>query len=493
MSRVQNTERRQFGTISVGKRDDIGETLIAEGLATAQRHRDDDEKSSRYDELIAAEAAAKETKKGFHSEKEYKRGAINDLADPRKAKAYSGALMRAKMLKAVVEFVFNGARFRMFIPSENCHITFSPYYLRCPQPSATGGSRVAKPAEPFGDESKRHARMTVLQRTVEIVCSGVTPGGVITGTMWVGQGGQRRDYGVELVAAGLSTVDQRKIDYGEAPKNLVDAQLAAQSNKVGIWSVVEPETNAPVEKSVAKTKEQTLTVRLSEIVLGNQFFFRVVGDASAAAIDESMRIYTKNNGIKATQCDARPGKAVAALFDDGSGKAWYRAKILGRPERGCVPVLFIDHGNTASVPVATHLRPLDMTLGTDRVPAVAKEAQLALTVTRSLKEDDGLEAAETLQSVAWGKDMTLIVHCEIDGKLQVSLMDGDTSVNETLVSNGLARVAKPAAVEIMKTRMIDGNSVVKLAADLQVSQEFARKSRTGIWRYGDIGDDDDEE
>lgn len=442
---------------------------------------------------MAAEAAAKASKKGIHSEKEYKRGAINDLADPRKAKAYSGALMRAKTLKAIVEFVFNGARFRMYIPSENCHITFSPSYLRCPQPSASGGSRIAKPAEPFGDESKRHARLTVLQRAVDIACSGVTPGGVITGTMWVGQGDQRRDYGVELVAAGLSTVDQRKIDYGEAPKNLVDAQLAAQANKVGIWSIVQPETNAPVEKTVVKSKGQVATVRLSEIVLGNHFFFRIVGDTTAPAMDESMRIFTKNNGIKATQCDVRPGKVVAALFDDGSGKAWYRAKILGRAERGSVPVLFIDHGNTASVPVATHLRPLDMTLGTDRVPAVAKEAQLALTIARSLKEDDGLEAAERLQYVAWGKDLVAHIHCEIDGKLQVTLMVGDTNINETLVSDGLARVAKSAAVEVMQSRMIDTNAAVKLAAELQVAQEAARRSRTGIWRYGDIGDDDDDE
>ena len=50
-----NTEKRQFGTISVGKRADVGELLIAEGHATTQRHRDDDEKSSRYDELLAAE------------------------------------------------------------------------------------------------------------------------------------------------------------------------------------------------------------------------------------------------------------------------------------------------------------------------------------------------------------------------------------------------------------------------------------------------------
>lgn len=50
-----NTEKRRFGTVAVGKRADVGETLITEGLATTQRHRDDDEKSIRYDELVAAE------------------------------------------------------------------------------------------------------------------------------------------------------------------------------------------------------------------------------------------------------------------------------------------------------------------------------------------------------------------------------------------------------------------------------------------------------
>jgi endonuclease YncB( thermonuclease family) len=99
---------------------------------------------------------------------------------------------------------------------------------------------LVKPAEPFGDASKRHARLAVLQRTVEITCTGVTNGGVITGNMFVGQGGQRRDYTLELVASGLATVDQRKIDYGEAPKQLVDAQLAAQKNRVGIWSLGQP-------------------------------------------------------------------------------------------------------------------------------------------------------------------------------------------------------------------------------------------------------------
>ena len=69
------------------------------------------------------------------------------------------------------------------------------------------------------------------------MCTGVTAGGVITGKLFVGSGGQRRDFSLEQVGAGLAMVDQRKIDYGEAPRILVEAQAAAQRNKVGIWSL----------------------------------------------------------------------------------------------------------------------------------------------------------------------------------------------------------------------------------------------------------------
>ena len=35
----ESTEKRQFGTISVGKRDDVSEVLVSEGLAVTQRQR----------------------------------------------------------------------------------------------------------------------------------------------------------------------------------------------------------------------------------------------------------------------------------------------------------------------------------------------------------------------------------------------------------------------------------------------------------------------
>lgn len=417
-----------------------------------------------------------------------------------------------------MEYVFNGARFKILIPSENCNVVFSPNYLRCPQPSPSPGSKAVKSAEPFGDESKRYARLTVLQRSVEIVCTGVTNGGVITGDMYFGQGAQRRNYSLELVGGGLATVDQRKIDYGEAPKMLVDAQLAAQKNRVGIWSVEQPEEavglvlftvhrlsaksrlTLPTRlqktsvQSATKSKTEVFTVKICEIRSGSHFFFRRVDDDSIRVVDESMKLFTKTNGTSGAPCDAKAGKVVAALFDDGTGKSWYRAKVVQRGDRGKVQVLFVDHGNEAAVPLATHLRPLDISLGTDKIPPVAHEAQLALTLTRPLDDDEGLEAARLLQRLAWGKELTAQKFCDVEGKAQVTLKATDSpSINEQLVSAGLARVAKQLAVDTFVARMADKNTVLELVAELNVAQDAARKERSGMWRYGDVGDEDDEE
>eukprot|EP00571_Detonula_confervacea_P004159 CAMPEP_0172312964 /NCGR_PEP_ID=MMETSP1058-20130122/18897_1 /TAXON_ID=83371 /ORGANISM="Detonula confervacea, Strain CCMP 353" /LENGTH=933 /DNA_ID=CAMNT_0013026533 /DNA_START=30 /DNA_END=2831 /DNA_ORIENTATION=+ len=493
-----NTEKRQFGTISVGKRADIGETLIAEGHATTQRHRDDDEKSIRYDELVAAESVAKAANKGIHSDKEYKKKTVVDMSDPKKAKTYAGSLQRAGQTKAIVDYVFNGSRVKLFVPSENCYIMFALSNIRCPQPSPNAGAisrGQARPAEPFGDASKRHSRMTIQQRQVDVVITGVTQGGVMTGDLYVGQGAQRRNYVVELVASGLATVDQRKIDYGEAPKDLIDAQTAAQSNKLGIWSVKQVVKDEPKSKSFAKAEERLLDIQISEIRSGNHFFFRVAGDESAKVIDDSMKIFTEQNGANGAPCEIKTGKLVAALFNDGSSNSWYRAKVIEKTDKGKVKVLFVDHGNVAAVSAATHLRPLDIELGTDKIPAAAKEALLALTKVRPLEADDGIDAARMFQDIAWGKDLKARVHGETDGQVMVTLYDSDTdspSINEKMTSEGMARVGRRDETYTVLDRMGNSDSLAKLMKNLKAAQDKARSSRKGIWIYGEIPEEDEE-
>lgn len=341
--------------------------------------------------------------------------------------------------------------------------------------------------------SKRHARLNVLQRSVEIVCKGCTNGGVITGELFVGASGQKRDFGLEMVGAGLASVDQRKIDYGEASKTMVDAQTRALQNKVGLWSLYKEAKVAEV-KAVVRAKEETATIKLSEIRSGSNFYFHVVGNEAAKVIDESMKIFTAENGTKGAPCDLKVGKIVAALFNDGNSNSWYRAKILEK-KIGKAKVLFVDHGNIATLPTATHLRPLNVTLDTNRIPAVAKEAVLAAVKTRGLDDDDGLDAARLLQSAAWGKDMSARIFCEDEGKLVVALYEpgNPTSVNEQMVTHGLARVSKPLEIETLSAKMINSENLSALAADLRISERSARKSHTGMWRYGDVGDDDEDE
>ena len=44
---------------------------------------------------------------------------------------------------------------------------------------------------------------------------------------------------LEIIGAGLSSVDQRKIEYGEVPKSIVEAQNRAIANRIGLWSLHE--------------------------------------------------------------------------------------------------------------------------------------------------------------------------------------------------------------------------------------------------------------
>ena len=243
-----------------------------------------------------------------------------------------------------------------------------------------------------------------------------------------------------------------------------------------------------------KAKEKNATVKLSEIRNGSNFFIQIVGDEAVDVIDKSMRIFTADNGTSGAPCDLKVGKTVAALFDDGSGKLWYRARILER-KGPKAKVLFVDYGNVSLLPIASHLRPLDIQLGVDRIPAIARECTLALTKTRGLDDDEGVDAAKFLQQTSWGSEMRARIFCENEGKLVVGLYNTNstTSINEQLVAEGLARVSKKKEVEVLCERLVSSQGLTDFSEQLSAAEESARRSRIGMWRYGDVGDDDEED
>ena len=101
-------------------------------------------------------------------------------------------------------------------------------------------------------------------------------------------------YHVEQMRQEMSESLKRKIEYGEVPKSIVEAQNRALANRVGIWSLHE-EKKEEVFQPLVKSKAETVTVRLSEIRSGGHFFFQVVGDDTASIIDKSMKEFTAHN------------------------------------------------------------------------------------------------------------------------------------------------------------------------------------------------------
>uniref|UniRef100_A0A8C2AMD9 Staphylococcal nuclease and tudor domain containing 1 n=1 Tax=Cyprinus carpio TaxID=7962 RepID=A0A8C2AMD9_CYPCA len=157
---------RTCATVTIGGIN-IAEALVSKGLATVIRYRqDDDQRSSHYDELLAAEARAIKNGKGLHSKKEVPIHRVADISgETQKAKQFLPFLQRAGRSEAVVEYVFSGSRLKLYMPKETCLITFLLAGIECPRGSRNmpGGMQVA---EPYSEEATFFTKELVLQREV---------------------------------------------------------------------------------------------------------------------------------------------------------------------------------------------------------------------------------------------------------------------------------------------------------------------------------------
>ncbi|ELK13883.1 Staphylococcal nuclease domain-containing protein 1 [Pteropus alecto] len=143
----------------------IAEALVSKGLATVIRYRqDDDQRSSHYDELLAAEARAIKNGKGLHSKKEVPIHRVADISgDTQKAKQFLPFLQRAGRSEAVVEYVFSGSRLKLYLPKETCLITFLLAGIECPR-GARNLPGLVQEGEPFSEEATLFTKELVLQR-----------------------------------------------------------------------------------------------------------------------------------------------------------------------------------------------------------------------------------------------------------------------------------------------------------------------------------------
>lgn len=363
-------------------------------------------------------------------------------------------------------------------------MSFACVGIRCPQctrrDTSSGG-------EPFGDEAAAFARSLCFQRDVEIEVETVDKNGTFLGSLFLPD---RRNYGVALLEEGLAKRVQPAADRCMCGAELAAAEDAAKAAGRKLWENYSAEADEAAAAAAAAAAlaeqepipdeaKQVVEVELTEIVDGAHFYAHVAGDSNVASLQTKLKASCSKSTPADVDFEPKLGSTCCALFTDGE---WYRCKVVSRTATEFT-VFFVDYGNKDVVP-RNRLKPLDPSLGTHLLSPQAVECRLAYLIASPATDGaDGEEAALALQEHAWGKPMLARVEDRNAGVLLVTLIDpAQLNINEALVGQGLLRVSKSAEKRAMP-----------LVRKLQEKEQAAKTGRLGMWRFGDIEEDDDYE
>lgn len=478
-----------FGTVFVekksNKRTNLAVEVVSAGLADVIKHKPEEEKSGYYDDLVSAENKAKKQRKGTHSGKEAPVHRYTDLCfDPNKAKHYLPFLTRDRTLKAVVEHIYSGTRFKIFVPKENCTVNFFVAGIKCPSPQRFNPSgESVKDGEPYGEESKIYARKKLMQRDVLIEVEDMDRGGNAFGKLYIEEKSQDKNYGRMILLEGLAWVDDFSIERTSGADELISACEEAKKAKKNYWKVYVEKKRAEPE-IVKKDEDEILScVKMSEIIDGTHFYMQNIAEPTCVQIEKSMQEFTRVNGLDGRTFEVKRGSVCAGVFDDGNGPVWNRAKVEQVQSNGEVRVRFIDYGNVATLPVQK-LRPLDANM--IKYPPQAKECVLAFIKPAPLDTEFGPDAANALGELTWGEKLSARVHgVDEYSRKRVSLYKNNQNISEALVEKGVVRVDR-------KWMKKAPNHQKPIVESLLQAQQTAKKRRECMWRYGDVESDDED-
>ena len=472
---------RVCGSVLEGQ-NNVAVALVANGLATVMKHRaDDQDRSLYYDDLIQAEAAAARDKKGLHGETVPPRRHVNDVSQSSalaQAKSMFSFLQRAGRLQGIVQHVVNGARFKVLVPKESCLISLAIAGVKCPSTARKEGEG----GEPYGDEALQFSREKCLQHDVEVEVLAQDKIGTMIGRIYV----HKRDLAVALLSEGLARLTGR-----DATAEMEEAQNTAQMKRLRTWEKWDAEQEALraaesalelVEISGGEASEVTVTEMVDAVTFqvqaaGSEQQLKYIGDRLAAA------------GLPAAPSapagEWRPKVGDVCVAQFSADRTWYRGRVEGRSGDG-FQVLFIDYGNSETVPLA-RLRPIPQGVPTvAQVPAQSAEYRLAY-IKAPREEELAREASALVEEILAEREGQ--VGCKVEfkersGRVHATLYSKSSgeSISALLLRSGLAKIE----------RRPRGGAETALAA-LRAEQDVARRSRLGIWRYGDAVDSDEED
>jgi len=453
----------------------VAEALVSKGLATVVRYAaGNDERSSKYDDLLQAEQKAEKTGKGLHDKKNIPSHRVSDMSgNVVKCKQFLPFLQRAGRMQGLVEFVASGSRFRVYIPRETCIVTFLLGGISCAKSGRTLPTGEVIPADPHGDDCTLHVKEMVLQREVEIEVENIDKAGNFIGYLFV----ENSNLSLHLVQEGFASM-HFTADRSPYANQIKNAEDNAKNAKKRIWTNYsgEEDTVAIEEEEKAALNEERkvdyIEVLVTEVTDDGKFYACNVSDGTALEklMDNLREEFTTNPPLAGAYQPKRNDLCAAKFVDD----QWYRAKVekIGASD---VQVLYIDYGNRAQVPKAK-LASLPATFQTPG--GYAKPYSLALA---QLPPDEDLttQGVQALKEDLLDKTVKLNVEYKTGGETFVTAHLGDEDVGMGLVEDGLFMVDKKS-----------GRKLAKLVKDYEDAMGRAKKNHLNIWQYGDITQDD---
>jgi len=452
----------------------VAEALVSKGLATVVRYAaGNDERSSKYDDLLQAEQKAEKTGKGMHDKKNIPTHRVTDMTgNVTKCKQFLPFLQRAGRMQGLVEFVASGSRFRVYIPRETCIVTFLLGGISCVRGGRVLPSGEQIPPEPFGDECTMHVKEMILQREVEIEVENIDKAGNFIGYLFC----EGVNLSVHLVSEGYASM-HFTADRSNFCNQIKNAEDNAKAAKKRLWANYTGEDEAAIEEEEAKQLNEDRKVNLTEVLVTEitdegKVYACAVSDGSALEqLMDNLREEFKSNPPLAGAYTPKKNDLCAAKFVDDQ---WYRAKVekVGASE---VQVLYIDYGNRASVPKAK-LGSLPASFQT--AAAYAKPYSLALCLMPP-DEDLQAQAVQGLKEDMLDKTVKFNVEYKVGGETFVTFHLGDEDIGKGLVEDGLLMVDRKG-----------GRKMASLLKQYEEAMSRAKKHHLNIWQYGDITADD---
>lgn len=497
---TEGYEQRDAATVTE-KGKNLGLALVEAGWASVIRHRKDDtDRASNYDELLAAQEKAKEEKKGMWSGKPGKAKQYADLSEnTQKAKIMLATLQRQKKVPAIVDFCKSGSRFTILVPRENVKLTMVLGGIRAPRAPRADGEG----GEPFGKDAIDLANRRCNQRDCEVDIHDMDKVGGFIGDLYI----NRESFAKVLVEEGLASVHAYSAEKTGNSAELFSAEKRAKDEKKGLWHDYDPSQEESAAHDAPAEQEQESEVSLEkkptdyrDVVITNvdgngKLKIQEIGSGTMALetlMSEFRKFHIDPKNKTVLKDPPRTGEFVSAKFSaDGQ---WYRARVRSNDRTAKVAeVVYVDYGNSEKIPWSD-LRPMaspqfsiqklkaqaiDASLSFVQLPTGADYFQDAMGFIAEMTEGKRLVASFDFVDSKEGVSYITLY----DPKTNNEMPGLNDSLNKDVIASGYGMVPKKLKAW-ERSRAFE--AYLKHLKQVEAS---AKEERLGMWEYGDITED----